>query len=635
MPTSSSIASPATACASYTVVASATSRAFPSRGVNRPCARRSLHVRARRSSSRWCSSTTATGASRSAAAIPGCATGSLNLVTSGTLTIGADNPAFPPWFGGEEKKPWKISDPNSGKGYESAVAYAVAKQLGFAKAAVKWTYVPFTNSFRARKEAVRLLHHPGLDTRPPAPRRSTFSKPYYYVNQAVVGRKGKPIAGARSVAGLQKYKLGAQLGTTSYEYIVNNIKPSSTPLVYNTNDLAVQALKNGQIDGIVVDLPTAFYVTAVQVSDGKIVGQLPTAASKERFGLVLAKGNPLAACVNKAIDRLWANGDDQDAPAHLAREGDRRAGPEVARAGREPRARGSSAVRPPASRERSRGRDRCSRARSSSRCDRRRRSPARRAGTRSRRTSSTGRATATRSRRSLRAFWLNVKLFLIAEAIILAAALSLAVLRSLPGPVFFPIRAARDRLRGLLPRHADDPGHPHARLGMPALRLAWHPDVAVLLGRVALVLVYTAYVSEVYRAGIESVHPSQEAAARSLGLTHGQSLRYVIVPAGRAARDPAAAQRLHRPAEGHGARRRRSASSRRSSRRRSTRRRRSTARRTSWRRHCSCAITIPLARFTDWLVARDRRRQQAGGSREAARARDRVASTSRSASSRC
>lgn len=251
--------------------------------------------------------TTAVGASRSAAAIPGCATGSLNLLTSGTLTVGADNPAFPPWFGGKEKKPWKVSDPNSGQGYESAVAFAVAKQLGFAKTAVKWTYVPFSNSFRPGKKPFD-FYITQVSITPERAKAITFSKPYYYVNQAIVGRKGKPIAGVRSVAGLKKYKLGAQLGTTSYQYIVDHIKPDSKPLVYKTNDLAVQALKNGLIDGLVVDLPTAFYVTAVQVSDGTIVGQFPSGASKEGFGLVLAKGNSLATCVNKAIDRLWANG---------------------------------------------------------------------------------------------------------------------------------------------------------------------------------------------------------------------------------------------------------------------------------------------------------------------------------------
>ncbi len=247
-----------------------------------------------------------TGATR--AAIPGCGPASLNLIEDGVLTIGADNPAFPPWFGGAEKtKPWKVSDPNSGKGYESAVAYAVASQLGFKKADVKWTVVPFSNSYRPGKKPFD-FYITQVSYSPARAKAVDFSKSYYFVNQAVVGRKGSAIAKVRSIAGLKPFKLGAQVGTTSYSYIVDHIKPSSSPLVYDTNDAAVQALKNGQIDGIVVDLPTAFYVTAVQVPDGVIVGKLPTKGTKERFGMVFQKGNPLRTCVNKALSRLWRNG---------------------------------------------------------------------------------------------------------------------------------------------------------------------------------------------------------------------------------------------------------------------------------------------------------------------------------------
>ncbi|RDI74828.1 ABC-type amino acid transport/signal transduction systems periplasmic component [Gaiella occulta] len=242
------------------------------------------------------------------AGIPGCSIDSLKLVEGGVLTIGADNPAFPPWFGGDEKtKPWKVSDPYSGKGYESAVAYAVAKQLGFARAEVKWTPVPFNNSYAPGKKPFD-FYITQVSYKPERAKAVDFSKSYYFVNQAVVGRKGKPIASVRSVAGLKRFKLGAQLGTTSYDTIVDVIKPATKPLVFDTNDAAVKALKNGQIDGIVVDLPTAFFVTAVQVPDGKIIGKLATRGTKERFGLVLQKGSPLTRCVNKALDRLWANG---------------------------------------------------------------------------------------------------------------------------------------------------------------------------------------------------------------------------------------------------------------------------------------------------------------------------------------
>ena len=254
---------------------------------------------------------TATGAPTTGAApaaIPGCAKGSLDLVEDGVLTIGADNPAFPPWFGGAEKtKPWKVSDPYSGKGYESAVSYAVARQLGFTKAQVKWTIVLFNNSFRPGKKPFD-FYITQVSYTPERAKAVDFSKSYYFVNQSVVGRKGTPIAKAKSIAALKPFKLGVQVGTTSYTYITKYIKPSSSPLVFDTNDAAVQALKNGQIDGIVVDLPTAFYVTAVQVDDGVIVGKLPTRGTKERFGMVFQKGNPLRTCVNKALDRLWRAG---------------------------------------------------------------------------------------------------------------------------------------------------------------------------------------------------------------------------------------------------------------------------------------------------------------------------------------
>ena len=249
----------------------------------------------------------ANGGSTKATTIPGCAPDSLNLLEPGVLTIGTDNPAFPPWFSGTPKAPWKVSDPRSGKGYESAVAYAVARQLGFARSSVAWAYVPFARSYRPGNKPFD-FYLAQVSYTPQRERVVDFSKSYYFVNQAVVGVRGRPIANVRTIAGLRGFRLGAQLGTTSYDYIVKHIQPSSRPLAYDSNDLAVQALKNGQIDGIVVDLPTAFYVTAVQVSNGKIVGQLPTKGAKERFGLVFEQGNPLRTCVNRALDRLWRTG---------------------------------------------------------------------------------------------------------------------------------------------------------------------------------------------------------------------------------------------------------------------------------------------------------------------------------------
>jgi polar amino acid transport system substrate-binding protein len=236
-----------------------------------------------------------------------CAKSALNLVHSGQLTVGTDNPAYPPWFGGAEKSPWKVSDPRSGQGFESAVTYAVATKLGFAKNEVNWIVVPFNTSFAPGPKKFDFDINE-ISYTPARAKVVGFSDSYYNVNQAVVAKRGTKIAQAQSTADLQPYKLGAQIGTTSYQYIKEFIKPSKQPAVFDTNDAAVAALKNGQIDGLVVDLPTAFYVTAAQVPNSKIVGQFPTGNAGERFGMVFEKGNKLVGCVNHALNQLKADG---------------------------------------------------------------------------------------------------------------------------------------------------------------------------------------------------------------------------------------------------------------------------------------------------------------------------------------
>ena len=249
----------------------------------------------------------------SAAAHPTAATvasASCPTVTSGQLTIGTDNPAYPPWYaGGTKSSTWKINDPATGKGYESAVAYAIAKKLGYSKTHVKWTYVPFNRSYAPGTKSFDFDINQ-ISYTPARAKVVDFSKSYYDVNQAIVVKKGTKIASVRSVKGLASYKLGAQLGTTSYAYIKSGIKPTQSVAVFNSNAAAVIALKNKQIDGLVVDLPTAFYVTAVQVPNSKILGQFENTPSTttDHFGVVLAKGNPLTACVNKAITSLRSNG---------------------------------------------------------------------------------------------------------------------------------------------------------------------------------------------------------------------------------------------------------------------------------------------------------------------------------------
>jgi polar amino acid transport system substrate-binding protein len=239
-----------------------------------------------------------------------CDKADLNLVNDGQLTVGTDNPAYPPWFGGDEKAPWKISDPTSGEGFESAVAYAVAEKLGFTKDEVKWIRVAFNTSFAPGPKKFDFDVNQ-ISFKPVRAEAVDFSDSYYDVNQALVVVNGTPIANAKSIAALKPYKFGAQLGTTSYDFINDTIQPSKQPSVFDTNDAAVQALKNKQIDGLVVDLPTAFFVSAAQVENSKILGQFESPAG-EHFGMVFAKDNSLVSCVNDALAELKADGTLQD-----------------------------------------------------------------------------------------------------------------------------------------------------------------------------------------------------------------------------------------------------------------------------------------------------------------------------------
>jgi polar amino acid transport system substrate-binding protein len=251
-----------------------------------------------------------TASRASTSAIAGCSVSSLNLVKDGQLTIGTDNPAYPPWYAGGSPKgsPWKINDPRTGKGYESAVAYAIAKKLGFTSSQVSWTYEQFNKAFAPGPKSFDFDINQ-ISYTPARAKVVAFSVSYYDVNQAIVVKKGTKIAGIRSIKGLASFKLGAQLGTTSYGFITSRIKPSQKPAVFPSNAGAVLALKNKQIDGLVVDLPTAFYVTAVQVPGSKILGQFENKGkATDRFGVVLAKGNSLSGCVNKAITSLRADG---------------------------------------------------------------------------------------------------------------------------------------------------------------------------------------------------------------------------------------------------------------------------------------------------------------------------------------
>jgi polar amino acid transport system substrate-binding protein len=237
-----------------------------------------------------------------------CEEDSPDLVTPGQLTIGTDNPAFPPWFEGtKEFEPWDPTTTPTKKGYEAEVAYGIARELGFTDAEVKWTVVPFNQSFRpgAKKFDFDINQ---ISYKPERAEAVDFSDSYYDVEQAIVGLESDPIANAKSIADLKEHKLGAVVGTTSLEAINERIEPSQEPSVYDTNNDVVSAVKAKQIDGAAVDFPTGLFMAAVQLEDGKVVGRLPAEEGGEYFGVVLEKDSPLTECVNEAIAALHEDG---------------------------------------------------------------------------------------------------------------------------------------------------------------------------------------------------------------------------------------------------------------------------------------------------------------------------------------
>jgi polar amino acid transport system substrate-binding protein len=246
-----------------------------------------------------------------------CAPENLALKTAGVMTIGTDNPAYPPYFeagDGEFTVPWEnlgyTGDPGSGKGFESAVAYAVADKLGFAKDKVTWTVVPFTNAFAPGAKTFDFLINQVSYT-PDRAKAVDLSEGYYNLNQGVVALKDNPVAKATSLADLKAYKFGAMVGTTSYDAIQKVIAPTTETSVYDTNDAALEALKAKQIDALVVDLPTANFNVTVQLDKdpGTIVGQLePFGGTPEYFSLLLEKDSALTSCVNAAVAALGADG---------------------------------------------------------------------------------------------------------------------------------------------------------------------------------------------------------------------------------------------------------------------------------------------------------------------------------------
>jgi polar amino acid transport system substrate-binding protein len=229
-----------------------------------------------------------------------CSVDSLKLVTPGTLTVATDQPAYDPWFSN--------NDPSNGKGFESAVAYAVAKKLGFSNQQVKWVVEPFNKSYAPGSKDFDFDVNQ-ISITPARAKVVDFSTGYYRAAQAVIVMNNSKYARVTTLAGLKGAHIGAQIGTTSLLAAQNDIKPSSQVAVFDDTNAAKQALLNGQVDAIVADLPTAFYITAAQIKGSKILGQFQTTSGHpEEFGALFEKGNPLVGCVDKAIGALKRNG---------------------------------------------------------------------------------------------------------------------------------------------------------------------------------------------------------------------------------------------------------------------------------------------------------------------------------------
>ena len=227
-----------------------------------------------------------------------CAHG--KTLTDGTLTIATDSPAYDPWF--------RDNDPSNGKGYESAVAYAVAKQLGFDATAVTWVKESFNKSYAPGDKDFDFDINQ-ISITPARAKVVTFSDGYYTAAQALIALKDSKVASATSVADLKDDKLGAQTGTTSLTAIREDIQPSTEPLVFDDTNVAKQALINHQVDAIVADLPTAFYITAAQIKSATVVGQFQQqSGSPEQFGMLFQKNNALVDCVNQALTNLKSDG---------------------------------------------------------------------------------------------------------------------------------------------------------------------------------------------------------------------------------------------------------------------------------------------------------------------------------------
>ena len=222
---------------------------------------------------------------------------------SGSLSVATDNPAYTPWF--------VKNTPSNAKGYEAAVVYALAKELGVSSSNVKWSTEPFDASFTPGYKSFDFDVNE-ISYTPARAQAVHFSVSYFDVNQSIIALKTNPIVTKHSAADLKGYLYGDQLGSTGLSFIQHQLAPTKAPRVYPTLNAALTALQAGQIDALVVDTPTGQYMASSQLTDakGKLiatqVGQFPSVG--EHYGLLLQKGSAIISCVNAGLDALRANG---------------------------------------------------------------------------------------------------------------------------------------------------------------------------------------------------------------------------------------------------------------------------------------------------------------------------------------
>ncbi len=249
-------------------------------------------------SSNSSSSAASSGSGSSSAAAVACTPSTLPLHTKGVLTVATDSPAYPPYF--------QNNKPSNGKGFESAVAYAIAKQLGFTPSQVKWTVEPFDSSYAPGPKSFDFDINE-ISITPARARVVDFSVPYYTNPQGIIVAANSPLAHATSLSAFKNAQIGVQIGTTSLAAVNQLIKPNQQPNIFNTSNDVVSAFKIHRVNAVITDLATAFELTATSLPHTVIAGQF-SAPGGDNWGVLMAKGSGLTKCVNQAVTTLRSNG---------------------------------------------------------------------------------------------------------------------------------------------------------------------------------------------------------------------------------------------------------------------------------------------------------------------------------------